>query len=452
MKEPSLTPANFDRLAKAMMERHRVDYRKAREMLSDLRLGLFCGEEVRSSVALQAAVLTAINTAKRAFRGGVTVQMPISTPLLLPWPEGSTLNAVAAELGATIVTGPADSDHTIAFANTKENAVGLRVVCDGWRGGVVPAGNAMQFQPGPDFALGGILAGGIAVARAFLSAASISNRDVSEPSGFSIWRPDLQWLSNEAQGPPIKMLPTRLWLLGLGHLGQAYAWTIGLLGCPGKNAIKLYLQDFDESESGNWSAGLLCNGDNVGEMKTRISSQWLEARGFFTRIVERPFDEHTHRVGNEPRIAICGFDNSESRCNLESAGFDLIVEAGLGASVERFDRIAMRTFPDASEKAAEIWSSVSVPAKGSLRPDMFGVQEESCGILFDDLTGRAISSSFVGACASAFTIGEVLKALHGGKRCEFLTVHLRDFDDIRVALRDEEYQLRVARNGFVNLR
>src|SRR6266404_3347292 len=274
MKEPSLTPANFDRLAKAMMERHRVNYRKAGELLSDLRLGLVCGEELAASVALQAAVLTAINTGKRAFRGGVTVQMPISTPLLLPWLGRSTLNAVAAELGATIVTGPVDSDHTIAFANAKKNFVGLRVVCDGWRGGVVPAGNAMQFQPGPDFALGGILAGGIAVARTFLTAGSISNRDVSEPSGFSIWRPDLEWLSTAAQGPPIKILPAKLWLLGLGHLGQAYAWSIGLLGCPHKAAIQLYLQDHDMSETANWSAGLLCNEDNVGVLKTRICSQW----------------------------------------------------------------------------------------------------------------------------------------------------------------------------------
>jgi hypothetical protein len=437
MKEPALTLENFDRLAKAMMERHQVDYTKAREMLSSLDLGLVCGEDVASSVALQAAVLTSINTGKRAFRNGVTVQMPNAAPLLLPWPGASTLNAAAAELGATVVTGLVESDHRITFANTQGSAGGLRVVCDGWRGGVIPARNDTQFRPGADFALGGILGGGIAVARAFLSAAGISNRDVTEPAGFSLWRPDVQWLSAEAKGPPIKILPSKLWLLGLGHLGQAYAWTIGLLGCPGQKAIKLYLQDCDMSEAGNWSAGLLCNEDNIGDLKTRICSQWLESRRFDTRIVERLFDEHTSRVGDEPRIALCGFDNPESRRSLESAGFDLIVEAALGADVDRFDRIVLHTFPDAFEKAAEIWSQTPEPAKGSLRPDMFGVQEETCGILFDDLTGKAISSSFTGACASAFVIGEVLKALHGGKRCEFLTVHIRNLDEIRVALREE---------------
>lgn len=449
MKQPLLTIETFDRLAKAVMERHQVDYLKAQEVLSTLRLHLICGEEVASSVALQSALLTAINAGKRAFRGGVTVQIMDSTPLLLPWPKRITLNAAAADLGAAIATGPGESKHAITFANSGTSDGGLRVVCDGWRGGVIPAGDDTQFRPTTDFALGGVLGGGIAVARTFLSATGISNRDVNAPDGLSIWRPDVPWLSTEGHGPPIKTLPSKLWLLGLGHLGQAYVWTVGLLGCPSAKAIKLYLQDYDLSEAGNWSAGLLCHEGNVGELKTRICSQWLEARRFDTRIVERLFDKQTRRVGDEPRIALCGFDNPESRRILESADFDLVVEAALGADVDGFDRIVLHTFPDASEKAEKIWGQPLARARSSLTVRMFGIQEETCGILFDDLTGKAISSSFTGACASALVVGEVLKALHGGKRGEFLAMHLRSLDDISLALREEEYALRVARNGFV---
>ena len=156
--------------------------------------------------------------------------------------------------------------------------------------------------------------------------------------------------SSETVGPPIELLPAKLWLLGLRHLGQAYAWTIALLGCPTGQTVSLYLPDYDVSTPGNWSAGLLCEDGIVGEMKTRIASRCLEQRGFSTRIIERPFDENTRCRDGEPRVALCGFDNAEFRRLLEVAGYDLIVDAALGGDVNRFDRIVLRTFPDGSEK------------------------------------------------------------------------------------------------------
>ena len=56
---------------------------------------------------------------------------------------------------------------------------------------------------------------------------------------------DAQWASRLARrlrgeaayGDPCLYLPSRLWLLGLGHLGQAYAWA--------GSAVELMLQDFD---------------------------------------------------------------------------------------------------------------------------------------------------------------------------------------------------------------
>jgi hypothetical protein len=450
MKESPITLTNLDRLAKAVMERHHINYAEARKILSNLRLGLIAGENIRDSRAHQAALLTAINTGKRAFRGGVVLSLPSNVPLLLSWPGAETLQSVAEALGAKVTDEAINAEHLISFANAKGSAAGLRLVCDGWRGGIIPPGDDTPFCSGPDFALGGILASGIAVAQTFLAASGINNREVAAPSGFSLWRPDQSWLSNETIGPSIDMLPANLWLLGLGHLGQAYAWTIGLLGCPQKEPIRVFLQDHDESEPANRSAGLLCEEINVGEMKTRIVSQWLENRGFKTRIIERPFDENTRRRIDEPRIALCGFDNPESRRLLESAGYDLIVDAALGGDVNTFDRIVMRTFPDASEKASDIYKSVS-REKTQINPELFDMEKETCGILFEDLAGKAVSSSFVGATASAFAVAEVLKALHGGTRCEFLSVHLRDLSEVAIGLLDEQYQLRVAKNGFVNV-
>ena len=447
----SITPQNFDRLAKAMMQRHHVEYSRAREMLGELKLHLVCDNSVRDSAALQAAVLTAINTGKRAFRGGVTLTLPSGVALKLAWPGASTLNDAAASLGASEAVDVGPGASLVYFGTGPANRSGLRVVCDGWRGGVAPIDVGQAGQPlltGPDFAVGGVFAGAFAVARCFLSAAQISNREVTEPIGFSLWRPDLPWLDTDASGPAVEHLPAKLWLLGLGHLGQAYAWLLGLLPIHAEHPMTLYLQDYDVVEAGNWSAGLLCELIQIGRLKTRMSADWLEARGFRTRIIERPFDEHTHRVGEEPRIALCGFDNAKSRTLLEDAGFELVIDCGLGSSLDHFDRIVMRTFPDASVRARDVWAKESLISPG-IDVGLLGEAEGECGILLQEIAGKAISSSFTGACASALAVGELLRALHGGKRCEFLSVQLRDLDLPTAPYRADRYQLRVARNGTV---
>lgn len=293
-----------------------------------------------------------------------------------------------------------------------------------------------------------MFAGAFAVAKIFLSAAEISHRDVVEQIGFSLWRPDLSWLDADAAGPALQHLPAKLWLLGLGHLGQAYAWTLGLLPFTSENPATIYLQDYDVVEEANWSAGLFCEQNHVGRLKTRLSAEWLEQRGFQTRLIERSFDASTKRERNEPRVALCGFDNAESRQILEDANFELIVDAGLGASLDHFDRFVLRTFPDASQKARDIWASP--PGEiSAIDLSLFEKPEGECGIVLQEIAGKAISSSFAGACASSLVVGEVLRAIHGGRRCEFIALQLRDLELPRNPYRDENYQLRVARNGTV---
>lgn len=444
------TPQNLDRLAKAMMQRHQVPYDRAREMLGGLSLRLVAGEEVGSSAALQAAFLTAVNSGKRAFRGGVTVEIPENLNLRLPWPGATTLNEVALELGGRPAAGGVqEGGRTLTFGSGPLPPAGLRVVCDGWRGGILPAGFEADFEAGADFSLAGVFAGALGVGRSFLEAAQISNRGVEEPVGLSLWRPETDWLKPEASGPQLEQMPAKLWLLGLGHLGQAYAWSLGMLPFENPSEVLVSLQDFDDIEEGNWSAGLLCEHHEKGRMKTRLSADWLELRGFRTRIIERHFDENTKRRGEEPRIALCGFDNAASRRLLENAGFDLVVESGIGGSLDRFDRILLHTFPEASAKASDIWARDSREEQ-SVDPLLFGKVDGQCGMVLEEIAGKAISSSFTGACASSLVLAEVLKAIHGGARREFLNIQLRDLERPESLPSDENYQCRVARNGLVN--
>ncbi|HXI70024.1 MAG TPA: hypothetical protein VNN22_06665 [Verrucomicrobiae bacterium] len=449
MNTKIVTEDNLDRLALAIMVKYNVGYEEARRILSKMRLRLICDASIGESAAKQAALLTAINVGKRAFHGGVFVSMPGHVKCLLPWPSFQPFNSMVSMMGGCFVMPESDPfTQTIYFGSApKPVEDSLFVYCSGWRGGVAPAGSTVSIPSPYDFATGGVLAGALAVARGFLRVSGLSSRSLEEPQGISIWRPDLNWLDPAADGPELESLPKALWMLGLGHLGQAYIWNLGLLPYQSSKDTTFLLQDFDTVVEGNYSSQLLCEKNNIGRKKTRVCSDWLEARGFNTVLTERPFDGATKRTDDEPFIACCGFDASKPRRILEDAGFDLIVECALGADSARFDRIILHTFPDARRKPAVIWADDKQSNPDQRIIEAFRTKED-CGILAETLAKKAISSSFVGAVAGALVTGEILRALNGGVRCELVQLQLRHNDDLSVILKDENYQVRAARSGF----
>ncbi|HYM01003.1 MAG TPA: hypothetical protein VEZ90_18740, partial [Blastocatellia bacterium] len=327
----------------------------------------------------------------------------------------------------------------------------LTVVCSGWRGGVTPAEMPLALSSPQDFALGGIAAGALGVAHGFLRVSGLGCHALPQPHGISLWRPDLPWTVADADGPLLELLPKSLWMLGLGHLGQGYLWSLGLLPYVAPEEATFLLQDFDRAVNGNRVSGLLCEANNVGKPKTRMCASWLEDRGFQIVITERPFDSNTKRSGSEPFVACCGFDSAEPRRLLEGAGFDYIIECALGDDTASFDRVILHTFPDATRKPQEIWVEHS-----QQQPEVNIIEafktEGDCGILAETLARKAVSSSFVGAFAGAMLTGELLRALHGGVRCELIQMHLRHVDQPGVILRPENYLLRVARSGYTSAR
>jgi hypothetical protein len=403
-------------------------------------------------LARQAALLTAVNSGKRAFHGGVNVEMPSNVPCLLPWPQKKNLNDVIANLGGEIIS-PVHSrfSHTIYFGQALNPVPdSLTVHCTGWRGGIAPADHEFDIKSDNDFPLGGVLAGALAVAKGFLRVSGLSSRFVEGPQGVSLWKPELDWKDKDAEGPQINLLPARLWILGLGHLGQAFLWNIGLLPYKNPGDAVFMLQDFDRVVEGNWTAGLLCERSSTGKYKTRLCADWIEQRGFQSMIMEHPFDSSIKRNGEEPFIALCGFDSPTGRRALEDAGFDLIVECGLGATTNFFDSMMIHTFPDSTQAPKEIWSEVRTENEHAKEIFLRAFKtKEDCGIITETLANKAISSSFVGAVASSFVIGELLRGLHGGRRCEIIKGDLRSNDRPTIVYRDEIYLKRFARNGFL---
>jgi hypothetical protein len=450
---PSLPSVDeLNRLAKAVMQRHRLGYPEALALLNGLSLRLCLPARYAHRPQYQAALFTAINCGKRAFLGGVTVRLEHDAICALPGWIGGKLSEIVGSLGAKLASAEDRADRTIAIGGpTAHDRADAVLVGDSWRGGILSPSDENPFVEEDAIPLGLIFAAGLGVGRAFLDVTGIRAGALDEAFGLSLWRPDVNWLETTAEGPTVSRLPEKLWLLGLGHLGQAYLWTLGLLPYPQEARPLIFLQDLDRITTGNWCAGLLCEPGAVGWYKTRVCAAWAEARGFKTALIERHFDTNTRVNSGEPKVALCGFDSAVGRRALEKAGFHLIVESGLGSSLGHFDRIILHTFPDATKGPEEIWPEAVVPDATDFDPSLFTQDEQlgECGILLDDLVRKPISASFVGATASALVIGELLRGLHAGPRVELLNFHLRSNLEPRMLDREEVYALRHAVNGSI---
>ncbi len=175
------------------------------------------------------------------------------------------------------------------------------------------------------------------------------------------------------------------------------------------------LQDFDVMTVSSDSTSVLASMTAVGWKKTRWVSTWLEGRGFSTSIEERRFGEWTRRTPDEPGVALCGVDNAHTRASLERAGFDLIIEAGLGAGPQGFRSFSMHSFPG-SRAADRLWSKdvknvatdiTEMPAYKKLRDDGM----DDCGLV--QMATRTVGVPFVGLIAGGVVIAELLRRLHG---------------------------------------
>ena len=184
----------------------------------------------------QAVLLTAVALARRVFLGGVTVAAPAELPLLAPLPFGRTLGEAVGALGAYIAPLP-NGVPVIDIGGVPQArhcTFHIRALFSGWRGGIVPADAEGCLEPAPIMALAPMLAAALAVNEAFLFVSGQSGIAGRRSVGLSLWNPstDINWLDAAVDEPALQLLPLRLWLIGLGHLGQAYLWGLGSFPTP----------------------------------------------------------------------------------------------------------------------------------------------------------------------------------------------------------------------------
>ena len=412
-----------------------ADLGSASAYLEELVLQIHVGPGLHEDLAGQAALLTAINAGGRAMLGGVRVTTEGDPKLSLPWAQGRDLATAIRMFGGSVVDTHSPERPVIVIGKPKRRPhteMQLPLRYSGWSGGIAPTWDPPESQAMP---LAGVVAGALAVSEVFqhaLGSKTAARRD----AGLSLWCPDLPWQSAEAAGPALQRLPTGIWLLGLGHLGQANAWSLGCLPYDKPDDLGVYLVDFDTVVEANHSTGLLTLPSDIGQRKTRVVASRLEQLGHLTRLIERPFDDHLKPSNTEPQLALAGFDKIEPRRALGDK-FGRVVDAGLGAGPTEYLDILLHTFP------SELTPAEAFPSRSADGPRLSPVYEAEidrrisegmeagtarCGVI--ELAGAAPAAAFVGAVAGALSVADLLRFLHGSHHYETLNVDLRSSNDI----------------------
>jgi hypothetical protein len=390
------------------------------------------GPGIAASRAGQAALMTAVNTARRCFLGGVHVRIEDDPALTEGWGRGSRLTEVITRHLGEVTTKLADEHPTLVIGTPNRATSGtpvLQIACNGWAGGVLEGPHApADIKQG--IALAGVLAAALGVSETFQRACG-STQATRRDVGISLWDPSSDWLTADAAGPELSFLPGALWLLGLGHLGQAYAWCLGLLPYEDPTELTAYLMDTDTLIEGNLATALVSTKDDVWTRKTRVVAAKLEHLGFKTAIVERLFDEHSRPTDTEPKLALAGFDAPEPRRLLGGKRFGRVIDAGLGGGLD-YLYLAIHSFPSQLDPAASFVRSRASAASPS---DRYGAEldrlladgvppvEAQCGVA--EIAGISVAAAFVGAIAAALALAAELRTLHEGPELAALTLDLR---------------------------
>ena len=418
--------SELSRISKLLIDRDQASAEAALARRQKFAVALCCGDDVAASYTLQLAVLTAASITCRCFPGATRIfgsPVLMRAPLLL-WPslKLTFADALAEILGpGALIGGAGQGARALIFGDAPTGTGALRVTFDGWIAKVGPVQAVPRLPEREYFSVAGILAASLALSELFLSFASISIEATRRTVGMSLWRPDLDIGDSEALGIPVEYLPRELWVLGLGHLGNAYLWSLATLPYEDPEEVEFALFDFDKVERDNVETGVIFATDFLGRFKTRAGDAWLGRRGFRTRLVERRFDATFRLQDKEPALALCGFDSNLARRDLPAAHFHRVIDSGLGGMANNFDTISFHTLPN-PRTVDELWPDLSKNEEAKLaayhermareNPGYVQLGGDDCGRR--DLAGKSVAVPFVGTSAASLVVAEAVRLLHDG--------------------------------------
>lgn len=443
--------SEMSRIRAVLVNSGRHTFSEAEQKLAESRLSLFLGEDAADTPAGQAAFLTAAVTGARCF-GKVSVHGRIDRPLLLPLPLGAkSLAEAAITLGAQATSAPVPG-RPVLIGSVPDPGDGWSVqACwNGWTAGVSPGTKPVAIGRS-DCALAGVAAGALAIGQAFLAEQG-DLRAGRMSHSLSLWAPEL---GEEAAHPPgpasTEMhLPTALWLVGLGNLGQAYLWSLTLLPYPRPEDVLLFLQDDDPVGPENWGTSILVERGRYGVLKTRVGEEWATARGFQVRRIDRRLDERLLRSDAEPGLALAGLDRMPARRLLGRRGFEYVIDAGLGATVADYRKFRINVF-DSAGNPADHFHGVEDPT-AQVAQDLMQLPayqdlarargDSGCGAAM--LAQRSVAVPFVSAIVGALAVTQAIRIASGEAHHVGITGDVGDLRTARAALGQPPKRLTVA--------
>jgi hypothetical protein len=396
---------------------------EARKWREVSRIHIHLGDDDRDSEFACAAALTAVTLAVRA-ECVVTYSLGGARS-----PEHfGKLEVELAALGASRSAIPRDAvligiGETPSVRNSGIPAIQL--TWDGWVGAVRPFGTRLPERSG--CILASIASAALGVSEAFhhfIGHLDAGWRDVT----LSLWKPFASDLFEDV-GPILTYLPEQWALIGLGHLGQAFAWCISSLPYV-KGDGELWLFDDATISAANVSTGVLTSPSDVQVpplRKARVVGSALESKGFRTRLVEMRLPLRFTREPNHPSVALVGVDNLDLRKKLSDIDWPLCVDVGLGSTPSSFNTLGMHVFPGPQLSTEVVgWNSPAPPATEADLPAAFtqilNDTQDQCGVLM--LAERAVATAFVGVIAACLAVADPLSRVNGGSGIGALSLAL----------------------------
>jgi molybdopterin/thiamine biosynthesis adenylyltransferase len=377
----------------ALDEGKAASYADAQRLFRTFRLRIAVGAGFAASPAAEAAVLTLLNAAPKTFLGGVELVGDLQQRCTMAWFRGQTL-AQVAEGFAVLCRGQAnDSDTaTILVGGDSTNGVlelGLHLDADGFT--LDPEGRSGWTREAAVAV--GVAAAGVAINEAFQRI--YRGRAVAGARRIRFELPRAT-----------RREPFEAWLIGLGHLGQAYLWTLALHASP-EQRVRLRLTDYDEVTLSSLSTCLLVDMADIGRKKVDAVADKLAKIGFdvvrdASKLV---LDEGTHI--SDFSMVLVAVDNIGLRRGLDRLRGARILESGIGHGAEGFTRVQMHAFPG-RRLARDVWHGedsrasrrvdISQPAYQALLRE----SGDECGTTL--VASRSVATPFVGAFAGAVLV------------------------------------------------
>lgn len=413
----------LDRTSKILVDgEHAASFADASAQ-RDLIVRVVVGEGCRTAAG-QATALTAVATARRAFGGRVSVKLAEwAAPALGVGYRGMTIGEACETEGASFQSGHADIEIRVdgAVESSGPAQTVIWASNDGWRSLI---GNERQLAHHPSNSLVGVATGALAVSEAFqmsLLGHAYAGRRLIERS---LWCPDPRLEGSEEKGPQTFRLPADVWLVGLGHLGQGFAWSLLHLPVREPGAMRVTLQDDERCVPANVSTGLLLTEASGNQRKTRAVCCRLTAAGYEVALVERRMDSSMRRQAGDPAVALFGVDNYDARRDISLHEFPLAIDVALGGRPSDFDGMTMRVFPDVGRSSdVTAWrrrpSQFAEPSTARYRD----LDLDACGVV--RVAEKAVGASFVGAYAGSLAWSELARRSLGGPALERFDISMR---------------------------